>query len=198
MRIETFNELSARAKAGLLRSLRNHHFEEMPDGRLMLTKDRAIIGGVFVHSLNGGPDAFDPNTVVTEGRNHVLDVVLRAQPQNANWYMSLFTGNVTPQATWTAANYASNATELTAYTESTRPAYTLNNPAASGTINNYADKAGFTINGSATIYGGALLSSNVKSGTAGKLLAAARFNASRAVEEEDVLQVGYQITLNST
>jgi hypothetical protein len=196
MRPETLNDLSARAKAGLMRSLRNHGYEEAPNG-LFLPKERVTIGGVFYHSLNGGPlEGPDRNLVVTEGRNHILNVALNNQAQNATWYVALFANNVVPQATWTGANFNANAGEFTGYAETSRPAY--NEAAAvAGAIDNYASKASFTINAAGTVYGGAILASNVKAGTSGVLLAAARFSNVRAVEIDDLLQIGYQISLTS-
>lgn len=194
--METLNDLSARAKAGLLRSLRNHRYEETPDG-FFLPKERVLVRGLFVHSLNGGEPEYDTNLVVTEGRNHMLNVVLSGASQVATWYVALFASNVTPQATWTAANFVANATEFTAYDEATRPEY-VETAASAGAINNYSNKAAFTVNASGTVYGGAILSSSVKSGSSGVLLASARFTNSRAVEDDDLLQIGYQLSLTST
>lgn len=196
MRPETLNDLSARAKAGLMRSLRNHGYEETPDG-LFMPKERVFIGGVFYNSLNGGPlEGPDRNLVVTEGRNHILNTVFNNQAQNATWYVALFSNNVTPQATWTGANFNANAGEFTGYSEATRPEY--NEAAASaGALDNFASKASFTITAAGTVYGGAILSSSAKAGTGGVLAASARFSNARAVEIDDVLQIGYQITLTS-
>ena len=63
---------------------------------------------------------------------------------------------------------------------------------------NFDNKAEFTVNAAGTIRGGALISASAKSATTGKLLSAARFTNDRNVEDEDVLNVGYQISLTSS
>ena len=193
MSIETFNKLTARARNGIRRSLRNHKYEHAPEG-IFLPKEGVLLRGLMVHSLNGGEPEYDTNLVVEQGRNYLLDTALHNQAQIANWYVALFAGNVTPQLSWTAANFAANATEFVAYAETARPAYD-EGAAASGAIDNFASKAAFNINDEGTVYGGAIISASGKSATTGKLLAAARFNNARDVQTDDLLQIGYQIAL---
>lgn len=151
--------------------------------------------------LKGGGDLLSrdisANVLPTEGLNHSLDVILHAGTQVTAWYVALFEANVTPGATLTAATFTSTTTECTAYDETTRVAY-VEAAAAAGVTTNSASRAEFTMNATKTIYGGALLSVSTKSATTGTLLAAAKFSASRAVVDDDVLAVAYTITLTSS
>lgn len=197
MKPDLLQNLSARALAGIRRAIRNHKFEFTPTG-IFLPSEKAVLAGTFTHDVNGLDMQVDHNLVTTEGRNHILDAVLHGSAQIPTWYVALFAGNVTPAATWTGANFAANSTEFTNYTESTRQEY-VEGAAASGVTNNYASKAAFTIGvGGGTVYGGAILSSNVKAGVTGICLASSRFTNSRLTEEADVLNIGYQLSLTSS
>lgn len=181
----------------LRRALRNMHYELTENGAVFLPKQKLTLGGCFVHDVNGQDYQVDPNLIVNEGLNDVLDVYLHNQAQIATWYVAPFTGNVTPLATWTAANYTSNSTELTAYDEATRVAF-VEAAAASQSISNLASKAAFTINATVTVYGAALISASAKSATTGKLFAATRFATSRNLVDDDILNIGYTISASST
>lgn len=178
------------------RALSNHHYEKTVEG--ILLPNGIKIGGQFGHQVNGGPMIWEPNLVVNEGLNHILDVVLHNQAQIPTWFVALFGGNVTPLATWTAANFTSLSTEFTNYDEATRPEY-VEAAAASQSISNTASKAVFTIaTGGGTVYGAALISSSVKSGVAGKLFAATRFATQRTLDATDLLNVAYTVGASST
>ena len=97
------------------------------------------------------------NRVVTEGLNRILDVMFRGTTQTNPWYVCLFKDDHTPVA---ADNYdVPGYTELAAadYTEAARQAY-VEAAAAAGVMTNSANKATFTMAGSFTVYGGALVS----------------------------------------
>jgi hypothetical protein len=92
-------------------------------------------------------------------------------------------------------------TEVTDYTEATRPAATFAaatnaNPSV---VTNTASKAVFSINGTTTVGGAFLTSNNTKSGTTGTLFSAADFQApgDRSVVSGDVLNVTYQFSLTA-
>ncbi|MES2488543.1 MAG: hypothetical protein V4607_02040 [Pseudomonadota bacterium] len=199
MSIETtFNKLSARVKASLIRKLLQNRYEQMADGGLFLPKERIALRGVFSLSCNGGPVSLHPNTVVREGRNHMLNVVLHNESQITDWYMALFSGDVTPQGdTWTAANFAAVATEITDYDEADRPSFLVGD-AIDGVSSNLTNEAAYTMNEVGSVYGGAIISSSEKGGSTGILLAAARFQNKRDYEPTDNLNVGYEIGLTST
>lgn len=178
------------------RSIRNHKWEES-EGGIVLTDQKLFVGGVFESWVNDGEHAFDKNLIVTEGRNHILDVVYHGATQVSPWYIGLFKGNVTPLASWTAANVTANSTEATEYDETTRQEF-AEAAAAAGSTTNSASRAVFTMSGSITVYGAFLVSASAKSATTGVLNAAARFGTERAVVDDDVLNVAYTINATST
>jgi len=107
-----------------------------------------------------------------------------------------FSGNVTPVATWTAANFTANATEWTAYDEATRVAY-VEAAASSQSITNSASKADFTSSSDTqSVWGAGLISVSTKSAVTGSLLGAAKFGAVRSLDTADVLSIGYTISLS--
>jgi hypothetical protein len=183
-------------------ALRNHQYEVSDEG-VYFPKQGAIVSGVYTHNVNGQDERVDSNIVVTEGMNHMLDVVLHGGTAVATWYFGLFSANYTPVATLTAATFTSASTELTSntegYSETTRQAF-VEAAAAAGSINNTASKAAFTIATATTVtvWGAGLLSSNVKGGTTGTLLSAAKFSAARTLYNTDVFNLGYTLTLTSS
>lgn len=159
------------------------------------------VGGVFKFELVRAGKVIDAweedNLVVDEGLNDLLDVCLGGGTQKTTWYVGLFEGNYTPTAALTAATVAATSTESTAYDETTRVTW-VEAAVASESITNSANKATFTINATKTMYGAFLVSSNVKSGTAGVLFAASKFSASRSVVSTDQLLVTYTVAASST
>lgn len=188
-------ELNAEFK----KAIRKGQYEEAENG-LYLPAQKVMVGGAFAHAVRhkGVLSDFevDPNLVVNQGLDHILDVVYNGATQKANWYLGIFSGNYTPLATDTAQNISTNSTESSAYTEATRPAWTIAAP-ASQNVTNSASKATFTINGTVTIYGAFLLTDNTKGAdaAAGNILSSAsRFAASRSLVATDELLVTYSIT----
>jgi len=142
-------------------------------------------------------DEFECDNLVTdEGLNHLLAVALAAGSQIISWYLGVFEGNYTPVAGDTASGIASAATESSAYSGGVRPSWTPGS-VASKTVSNSASRASFTFSASKTIYGAFMISSAVIGGTSGKLLSAARFSASKAVQSGDELLLTYQFTSSS-
>lgn len=137
------------------------------------------------------------NLVTNEGLNHILDVILHGSTQITTWYVAPFNTNTTILATHT---YASPGyTETSNYDEATRQAY--NEAAASGqSITNSANKATITCSASETVYGCGLVgggsAATTKADTAGggTLLCAVQFSASRAVVDNDTLEITYTIS----
>ena len=136
------------------------------------------------------------NLMPTEGLNYVLEAAVRGGTAYSSWYIGLFEANYTPLSTDTAATFPGSATESTAYAESTRQAYTTV-AASGGVLTNAASKGVFTMNATKTIYGGFISSASAKSATTGKLLSAAKFSTSKAVESGDVLNITATITATS-
>lgn len=183
-------------------ALRNHQYEKTEGGEIFFPKQGAIVSGVYTHNVNGLDERSDSNIVVTEGMNHMLDVVLHGTTAVATWYFGLFSANYTPVATLTAATFASTTTEINSATEgygTSRIAF-VEAAASAGSINNTASKAAFTFvtATSKTVWGAGLLSSSTGGGTAGTLLSAAQFSAARTLYNTDVFNLGYTLTLTST
>lgn len=179
------------------RALANYKYEKTPEG-IFLCESRATIGGHFGVSVNGAPMEWTHNLIVNEGLNYLLDVGLHNQAVLATWYIAPFAGNVTPAASWTAANFTANSTEFTNYDESARVEFN-EGTVANQSVTNSANKARFTIStGGGTVYGAGLLSASAKSATSGKLFAATRFSSSRTLLATDLLDLAYTLSLTSS
>jgi len=133
------------------------------------------------------------NIIPTEGLDHLLGVTLKGSAQHATWYIGVFEGNYTPAAGATAANIVVNATESTAYEEASRPTW-VGGTVSGGVVSNADSPAVFTFNATKTIYGGFLVSSLTKGGSAGSLLSVVRFSTAKAMEAGDILRITAGIT----
>ena len=179
------------------RHLRNRKWEQTPGGILI---DRgsmnALMNGAFIDTLNGEDPQLSPNLVVDQGLIHVLNTVFAGAAQVTQWYIGLFSGNVTPQPNWTAANVVANATELTGYAPSTRPGFTVA-PVSAPSLGNAGSEANFAFDASGPYIarGAFLISVSNKGSTTGVLMAATRFAADRAgLNSPDQLGVRYVLT----
>ena len=179
------------------RHLRNRKWEQTPGGILI---DRggmnALMNGAFIDALNGEDPQLSPNLVVDQGLIHVLNTVFAGAAQVTQWYIGLFSGNVTPQPNWTAANVVANATELTGYAPSTRPGFTVA-PVSAPSLGNTGSEANFAFDASGPYIarGAFLISVSNKGSTTGVLMAATRFAADRAgLNSPDELGVRYVLT----
>ena len=179
------------------RHLRNRKWEQTPGGILI---DRggmnALMNGAFIDTLNSEDPQLSPNLVVDQGLIHVLNTVFAGAAQVTQWYIGLFSGNVTPQPNWTAANVVANATELTGYAPSTRPGFTVA-PVSAPSLGNAGSEANFAFDASGpyTARGAFLISVSNKGSTTGVLMAATRFAADRAgLNSPDELGVRYVLT----
>jgi len=185
----------------LLRALRNRHFEKAENG-LLFPRQHIMVGGYFDTWVNQDEQpGHDHNIVPSEGLVYLLTSgYLNGTPATA-LYLAPFSGNITPSASITAANFTSTATEFTAYDEANRVQWQAD--AVSGTsVANATTKAAFTMSSgvtSQTLYGAGLLSSSTKSGTSGKCLAATRFSSPKTgLNAGDVLNVQYTVSMSST
>lgn len=190
--------LAAKHRGEALRAIRNHKYEVTEAG-IFIPGMNLDIAGAFEVAVGNGPFEVCPNLVVTEGRNYLLDAALSQASQIAALVIAPFSGNVTPAATWTAANFDTNATEFTNYDEANRVAWVEGGPSA-GAIGNTANPAVFTIGtGGGTIRGLALIGdAAAKQATSGKLIAAARLNTDKVMDATEELKAKYTITLSST
>jgi len=140
------------------------------------------------------------NVTTTEGLNAFLNIMFHDVAKKAKWYITIFEDNYTPLVGNTYA--APGFTECTAYTEATRPEY-VTVDATALVMTNTASKATFTINGTKTIYGAALVggdaantSAKSDTGTVGSVLfASSKFSLSKSVVATDVLLITCSITL---
>jgi hypothetical protein len=130
------------------------------------------------------------NLVTTGGLNDLLTKYFKGASYTAAWFVGLIS-SASYSAIAAADTMASHAgwTEGVPYSNSVRPTLTLGT-AASGSIDNSASKASFTINASLTVKGAFLPSDSTKSGTTGILYSAGLFSGGdRAVQSGDVLEV---------
>jgi hypothetical protein len=165
----------------------------VPNKSKLLVPDRLRLGGIFKCKLLRGDGSTDEwethNLIVNQGLDHILGVEFTGVTQITSWYLAPFAGNYSPVATDTASTISANATESTAYTSSTRVAYT--GVEGSQACTNSAAPATFTFNASASLYGAFLVSAPTKGSTSGTLFAAAQFNSLKSVSSGDQLIVTY-------
>ncbi len=142
------------------------------------------------------------NLVVNVGLKDMNDKYFTGSGYTAAWYIGLYGSGSTnnPAAGDTMASHA-GWTEVTAYSQATRPAATF---AAASTadpsvITNSASPATFSINGMTTVGGAFLTSDNTKGGTSGILFSASDFQSpgDRSVVNGDTLTVTYTFSLDA-
>lgn len=142
------------------------------------------------------------NLVVNVGLQYMAGSALTSTAQITTWYLGLYgaAASNNPAASDTMSSHI-GWTEVTAYSESTRPAATFAaatnaNPSV---VTNTASKAAFTINGTTTVGGAFLTSNNTKGGTTGTLFSAADFQSpgDRSVVSGDILNVTYTFSLSA-
>lgn len=129
------------------------------------------------------------NLVVTVGKNDLLDQYFRGSGYTATFFVGLKTaGSISINDTMSSKSW----TEITAYSNATRPAYTTAAPSG-GIITNSASPAIFNINGSAAAGGCFITTNSTKGGTTGTLFSAVDFSVVRNVLSGDTLSVVYQL-----
>jgi len=142
------------------------------------------------------------NLVVNVGLKDMNDKYFSGSSYTAAWYIGLYgaAASNTPAAGDTMASHA-GWTEVTAYSQSTRPACSFGaaTTADPSVIDNSASTATFTINGTVTVGGAFLTSDNTKGGTSGILFSAADFQSpgDRSVVSGDTLNVTYTFSLDA-
>ena len=167
--------------------------------------DSATAKGVYVvqcHDADGNLkwEAEAPNLVVNGGLKDMNTQYFTGSAYTAAWYLGLYGAGATnnPAAGDTMASHA-GWTEVTAYSQATRPACTFGTPTTANpsVATNSASPATFSINGTTTVGGAFLTSNNTKGGTSGVLYSAADFSApgDRSVVSGDTLTVTYTLSL---
>lgn len=177
-------------------------YDLTPEGLLFPRKGVMAVGEYF-HTVNGQDERVDKNLLVDEGILYVLGVALGATAKISNWHLAPYATAISPATTWTAANFAATAGEITSLTEgysaATRPAFTPAVPSLNR-IDNLASRAEFNIvcTTSVTVNGAGLVSVNTRGGTTGTLASAVRFGTARTLFNGDVFQLGYRVTLSGS
>jgi len=194
-------------------NLSRFKFEFTPSG-LYLPTMKATIQGKFTE-WPGHPfshlDRLDagvyPNLVVNQGINHMISVCLLGGTQisAANWFMAIGSGVGPVAATWTGANYATNASEWTAeapegYSETVRQQWVGAANTGNTSADNTASPATVTIvtASSLNVNNAALIGSDsVKGGTTGTLMGCTIYSTTRTLGNGDTYNVQYEVDLNT-
>jgi hypothetical protein len=167
--------------------------------------DSASAKGVYkiqCHDKDGNLKWEDeaPNLVVNVGLQDMNAKYFTGSAYTAAWYIGLYGSGATnsPAAGDTMSSHA-GWTEVTAYSQATRPACTFGTPTTANpsVATNSASPASFSINGTTTVGGAFLTSNNTKGGTTGTVYSAADFSApgDRSVVSGDTLSVTYTLSL---
>lgn len=144
-----------------------------------------------------------PNLVVNVGLQDMNAKYFTGSSYTAAWYLGLYgaASSNNPAAGDTASSHA-GWTEITPYSNSTRPACTFGVPTTANpsVATNSASVAAFTINATATVGGAFLISNSTKGGTTGTLFSASDFQSpgDRVVASGDTLNVTYTFSLTAT
>ena len=143
-----------------------------------------------------------PNLVVNVGLKEMNEQFFKGSNYTAAWFLGLYGAALSndPAAGDTMASHA-GWTEVTDYSEATRPAAVFGTPTTAdpSVISNAGSIAVFSINGTTTVGGAFLTSDDTKGGTTGVLFSAADFEApgDRAVVSGDVINLTYQFSLDA-
>jgi hypothetical protein len=165
-------------------------------------------GGVFTVTCfdkdgNLKWEAKSPNLVVNVGLADMNTKYFSGSTYTAAWYISLYgaASSNDPAAGDTMSSHA-GWTEVTAYSQATRPAATFGTATTAdpSVIDNSGSVAVFSINGTTTVGGAFLTSDDTKGGTSGTLFSAADFEApgDRSVVNGDTVNVTYTFSLAAT
>jgi hypothetical protein len=171
------------------------------------TRDGLKGGGIFTvrcHDKDGNLkwEQKSHNLVVNVGLAFVNTTFFKGSGYTAAWYIGVYgpASSNNPSSTDTMASHA-GWTEVTAYSNATRPAATFGaaTTADPSVIANSAAPAQFLINASANVGGAFLTSGDTPGGSSGVLFSASDFAApgDRVVQNGDVLSVTYTFSLDA-
>ena len=167
--------------------------------------DSASAKGIYkiqCHDAQGNLkwEAEAPNLVVNGGLQDMNAKYFTGSSYTAAWYLGLYGSGSTnnPAAGDTMSSHA-GWTEVTAYSQATRPACTFGTPTTANpsVATNSASPATFSINATTVVGGAFLTSNNTKGGTTCTLYSAADFSSpgDRSVVSGDTLSVTYTLSL---
>jgi hypothetical protein len=189
----------------------NRRFEFAPNG-LYLPAMKVMLSPRFIE-WPGNPFSVEdralagvwPNLVVDEGKIYLISVGLLTGSQItlANWFMAIHSGATPPAANWDGANYATNASEITAtspegYSEANRQGWSGVANTGNTSADNSASPAQVTIVTASqlTVRGAALIGGdNVRGGTTGTLMGAVQYGADRLLGNGDTYNIQYEFDL---
>lgn len=183
----------------LLAAVSANDYTENADGSIT-TGQGITAKGEYFDRINGGEWTRTENLIPTEGLAHILNVALGTTPKPTGYYLALFSAAAQPQANWTAASFASTASEIVSMTEgyssATRPVWTPTNT-STNSIDNMAAVAKVTMKtaSSLTVQGAAMLTASAKGATTGALISASKYAAPRVFQDGDTYEIGYRISL---
>lgn len=155
--------------------------------------------GKYQISINGSDWEQEDNLVVDEGLNYILNTAFGSW-QSDKFYIALFKGSATPQPDWKASNFSAVADEIVSETEGFVGDRLEWIPV--DTTNLQINNRGFEVSiimktaSSITVTGSALLTSNIRGSTNGKLISACKFSAPRVFQDGDEFRIGYYIELD--
>jgi hypothetical protein len=203
MMSQFLNSLKPTWLADLRRGIRNHHWEETEDG--LLISGVGIRGDLLVEANDGLGVRAERNLLTTQGKAHILNVIIGADAKIENWYvapaggLASGNGNVTYSANWTGATFNANASALTTQISNAERIAYVEAATSTGTITNAASPAVVTAAVTGVyIWGAGLLSNPSKTDASGStiLLAASKYTTSRFLAEAgDTLSITWAITL---
>lgn len=185
--------------SALLAAVSSNDYTSNDDGSIT-TGQGITAKGEYYDRINGGEWTRTENLIPTEGLAYILNVALGTTPKPASYHLALFSAAAQPAANWTAASFASTASEIVSMTEgyssATRPTWTPANT-TTNSIDNMAAVAKVTMKtaSSLTVQGAAMLTNSSKGGTTGALISASKYAAPRVFQDGDTYEIGYRISL---
>ena len=187
--------------SALLAAVSANDYTNNDDGSIT-TGQGITAKGEYFDRKNDEPWTRTGNLIPTEGLAHILNVALGTTPKPASYHLALFSAAAQPAANWTAASFATTASEIVSTTEgyssATRPTWTPTNT-ATNSIDNMATgnvaKVTMKTASSLTVQGAAMLTSSAKGSTTGVLISAAKYAAPRVFQDGDTYEIGYRISL---
>ena len=185
--------------SSLLAAVSANDYTSNDDGSIT-TGQGLTAKGEYFDRINGGEWTRTENLIPTEGLAHILNVALGTTPKPASYHLALFSAAAQPSANWTAASFASTASEIVSMTEgysaATRPTWTPTNT-STNSIDNMAAVAKVTMKtaSSLTVQGAAMLTTSAKGGTTGALISASKYASPRVFQDGDTYEIGYRISL---
>jgi len=191
-----------RLKLALSRDLDNQVYDETEDG-IYFPRHGVMASGEYFDRINGGEWQRTPNLITKEGRIDAINTYIGSKAKPAGFYLALFSGAAAPADNWTAANFATVASEIVSlsegYTLPTRAQFISTNATVDTFIDNMANVARLTIATASqlNVTGTALLTNSARGGTTGVLVSATKYPAARTFQDGDTYDVGYRFALTS-